>query len=505
MKKIRLISLLLSLLFVLLCFTACSDPKETEKPTTTGESQTNEDGDPRKTIQDTVPKDLKYKDDTVTFFVRNDTDLYKYEISCEELKNDTLFDAIHYRNMDVESRLGVSIKTIGQPGNFNVHTAWNQTLSSSVLTNSHDYDATAFYVSTGSALAKDGIYYNLMNLSAEYGGGHLNFSKPWWNQTMVDELTIYGSLFFIGGDVTITEITDGFALAFNKDLFDQKFPDVKTENLYQLVRDGDWTIGKMTDFVSQVWDDTNSNGVIDDGDVVGFRSSSTSKASGWDGWIYALGLDLTTKDEFGEPQLTIVDDPMLMPAFEAARKLHSGTPGSLFLDKATETGIPYGNQLFGDMRLKDGAGYRASEVNYGVLPLPKYDEDQENYRTTFVNTASCIAICSNVSDERAVMLSAILELLCAESYKQVTPAYYGTVLQGQYSRDQADAEMYDLIIKSFVFSFGYAYSTVSLGAVGNIFRDLSPTFDLQTTVDSNRTMWKQNLTDLLIALENVSN
>jgi hypothetical protein len=147
---------------------------------------------------------------------------------------------------------------------------------------------------------------------------------------------------------------------------------------------------------------------------------------------------------------------------------------------------------------------RESTVNYGVLPLPKYDEEQSDYYTGFGNAASALAICSNLDSYRAAMTSAVLELLSAESYKQVIPVYYGTVLQGQYSREQSDAEMYNIILDSFVFSFGFAYSTQSLSAVGSIFRNLDPTFDIQNHIDSNRETWEQKLEELLSALDSVS-
>ena len=102
------------------------------------------------------------------------------------------------------------------------------------------------------------------------------------------------------------------------------------------------------------------------------------------------------------------------------------------------------------------------------------------------------------------MVSAVLELLSAESYKQVLPVYYETVLKGHYSREQADAEMYDLILESAVFSFGFAYSTSSIGSISGIFRRLQLDYDIQNYIDSNKDVWEQKLTDLLLALEEVS-
>ncbi|MBO5306154.1 MAG: hypothetical protein J6B12_05270, partial [Clostridia bacterium] len=81
--------------------------------------------------------------------------------------------------------------------------------------------------------------------------------------------------------------------------------------------------------------------------------------------------------------------------------------------------------------------------------------------------------------------------------------YYETVLKGHYSRDAADAEMYDKILDSFIFSFGIAYSTLSLGGFSQIFRRLDSEYDIQNFIDSNRDSWEQKLDDLLLALDSV--
>ena len=504
MKTLRILSLFLALLMMLSVLAACGDqPAETTKsPETTGAAV---EDDPRQQVKDTVPTDLNYKDETVTFFVRDDFDSYKYELACEELVNDTVYDAVHYRNIDVETRLGLEIKTIGQNGAWGKHNEWNNTLSTSVLTNTGDYDGCAFYLSTGSPLAKEGIYYNLLELTGDTDG-YLNFEKPWWNQTITSELAVYGSLFFAGGSLTLTEVSSGTCLFFNRDLFNERFPEERDTKLYQLVRDGVWTADKLAAYIAEVWDDLNSNGVIDDGDVVGTRNHAigNTAAGQMDAWIVAMGLNLTETDAYGEPQLALFNSHTV-PAYEAVRNVFGNNPGALLQQSGVvETSLANGNVLFFNTAMSHGATMRESTVNYGVLPLPKYNEEQADYRTGFGNSASAIAICSNLDVYDAAKTSAVLELLSAESYKQVIPVYYGTVLQGQYSREQADAEMYNIILDSFVFSFGFAYSTMSLNSVGSIFRDLGPTFDIQNHIDSNREIWDQKLEELLGALDVVS-
>ena len=83
------------------------------------------------------------------------------------------------------------------------------------------------------------------------------------------------------------------------------------------------------------------------------------------------------------------------------------------------------------------------------------------------------------------MMGATLELMAAGSYKEVVPAYYEIVLKSKYSDNPQDAEMYDLILNSFVFNFSFVY-TASLGTVWNMFRDLRSDFAQKYEADEER-------------------
>ena len=97
------------------------------------------------------------------------------------------------------------------------------------------------------------------------------------------------------------------------------------------------------------------------------------------------------------------------------------------------------------------------------------------------------------------MIGATLELMAAESYKQVTPAFYDIVLKSKYSNAPEDAEMYDLILNSFTISFGYCYSTQSLGNIGGLFRDI--TLDLAQSYEANKTKYETALETLIDKLD----
>ncbi len=122
MKFVRVLALLLVLLMLLPAYAACGDkPEETTKA-----PQSNVDDD-RDGEQDTVPADLKYNGETITFLVRGGSNMNQYELACEDLINDPVYDAIHYRNIDVENRLGVKVKAVARNDEF-PYTDWNNAL-----------------------------------------------------------------------------------------------------------------------------------------------------------------------------------------------------------------------------------------------------------------------------------------------------------------------------------------------------------------------------------------
>ena len=123
--------------------------------------------------------------------------------------------------------------------------------------------------------------------------------------------------------------------------------------------------------------------------------------------------------------------------------------------------------------METGNKLRNVEFEYGVLPIPKFDTEQEEYRTSCNNTASLIVVLSSLPADKTEMVGATLELMAAGSYKTVTPAYYDIVLKSKRASSAEDAEMYDLILNSYSYSFGFIHSTASIAQIGTLFRNFT--------------------------------
>ena len=499
--SIKLLSLLLSLLMLLTCFVACGGADETEQETegkdTTSETETEkETEDPRQSVKVDLPADLSFAnaaDNTITFFTRDDKDLWKYEMDVDEITNDTLWDSIYARNAKVESLLGVKIQTISQLGSWSNRNTWNETLRSAVNTKSGDFDAAAVYMASGSALVVEGMYYNLVDFP------NITLSKPWWNQAIQEETTLFDSLYFLAGDIAISETAGGGCMFFNKTMFEALNPE---DDLYQTVWDGNWTIDKLYDYVEGAWADVNSNGVTDNGDIVGINQATidTTNDGGMDLWITAMGLRLTTLED-GIPVLSFYNERSIA-AYEKVQNLYANNVGTLVGSGNNDSSFAAGMALFARGNLNSGSNFRDMAQPYGVVPLPKFDENQEAYYTSADDTVSLVVVLSSTPVDKIEMVGATLEHMAAESYKTVTPTYYEVVLKSKYSNDPRDAEMYDSILESFVYTFGFIYSALSIGNVGKLFRNL--TLDFAQEYQANSSAYQTALEKLIDKLDELS-
>ena len=507
----KLLALVLACVLLATCFIACGDttdnggtttnPPTTNKPDTSDSSSTGSSTDgrydasfDRNSVADGVPTDLSFTGETVTFFTRNDNELWQFEMDVDTVMNDTLYDAIYYRNKTVEERLGITIDTIQQAGNYTNRLTWNDTLRTAVNTKTGDFDAAAIYTSQGSVLAVEGLYYNVIDFP------HIDLEKPWWNQNIQSELTMFDTLYYLSGDIAATEMTETFCLIYNKNLYDKYYGSTGT-SIYDIVNNKEWTIGYMYDLVAGAYEDTNGDGVVSDGDVVGLTSTAPDYSQSWfEAWIPALGISYTTMNH-GIPELSFYSE-RTVGAFEQLGRLIASNPGTLAKNELVETKFVDGKALFGMTNLNAGSGLRDMKDAYGVLPLPMLNEEQGEYRTSFGNVASLVTILSSLPNDRKELVGATLELMAAESYKQVTPAYFEIAVKTKYAESPEDAQIYDLILNATTFSFGACYGTESIKGAGN----QNPITVLFRRVDRDLVqLWEENVEAYEQSLEKLIN
>ena len=90
---------------------------------------------------------------------------------------------------------------------------------------------------------------------------------------------------------------------------------------------------------------------------------------------------------------------------------------------------------------------REMESDFGIIPMPKYDVDQEHYYSFSHRThSSSIIIPVTVPETNHDLVGRVVEDMAWLSSEMVRPAFIEATLKGKYSRDNESADMIDYII-----------------------------------------------------------
>ena len=134
---------------------------------------------------------------------------------------------------------------------------------------------------------------------------------------------------------------------------------------------------------------------------------------------------------------------------------------------------------------------------YGVLPLPKFDETQKDYIATAQEwCATMVMVPVNCPDTERT--SIILDAMSSAAMNTITPAYYDVVLRGKLTRDTESAAMLDLIFDSRTFDVVYAFNwggifSAATGTVKNTTNTIAS--DLASVAPAVEEAYKQTLAD----------
>ena len=275
-------------------------------------------------------------------------------------------------------------------------------------------------------------------------------------------------LFMTTGDIALTLWDNMYVFYFNKKLAEQyNLPDI-----YQLVRDGKWTIDKLYELSSNVSQDLNGDTKYDENDLYGFL---TTKQNHMRAWIVAGETPITRQNSDGLMEACFVTE-RTQSMLDKLLRLHytdSTYMGNDVLAEPNNTTEPViftsDRALFMSGYLGNASILRNMDTDFGIIPYPMYDEEQDGYRTTAHNSVSMM--CFPVTVKDLEMSAIITEALCAESYRNVIPQYYDLVLKAKGARDDESGEMIDLIRDGLIFDFGWVHS-VPMGSIGTIMQNL---------------------------------
>ena len=460
------ISLSLALILAVLSLLSCSDKgnakSETDPVESTQQSASNTESESEteaeKTVTDTVrEKYSSYSYDGYEYkvlapspnahFAYDEVGADVNEVWVEESDGTPLNDAIFARNLATEDLLGIKVTPIFADNDEIIR---NQ-VQTEVTAGTTDYDTVLNRMDYIGPQAESGLYLNLMD--------HLDTSNPWWDKNIVETFTMFNSkLYWITGDINVFDDFAVEVLFTNKSILEQN----GFELPYKDVLEGKWTIDRMYQIAKACEKDLDGDGKMTVGkDVIGHIEGNDHIKH----WIYAMGEKSCDIDKDGNLEVNILTESHISAI---------DTLFSYMVDKQmTYTGawqdFLKGGIVFCGAMLGPINSLREMEDDFGVIPMAKKNEEQENYGHYVSNgwtTAYAIPMTNKDPDRTGI----ILEVLCGFSTDTVRSALYDVLFAAKLVRDTESVEMLDIIFdtKSYDWAVDFSWG----GSFANLYNGI---------------------------------
>ncbi len=466
----KMLSLVLAVLMLLPMAAACAETIDeggtsaSTDASTLDPSGSDPISDETELSSKTLPSDLRFVGETITFLSR-DSSFVNDELTVEDLNGSMVNDAVYRRNEKIQEQLGVDFDNVMLTG--------DQYVVSTELRNAANSGEAYFDISANSTYST--IMYTGENILLDLTDcEYIDLDAVYWSQGFNESASIGDAQYLATGALSLSLIRYMFVTFYNKNLLES----AQYENLYDVVDDLRWTLDYQIQLSKDLFRDNDGSGTVSDGDTVGCLTSTILYV---DPYWSSCDIPILKKDadnllvfDLDTERLSSVVDKLIILFHESNAWVDnsSGDDG-----KQNAMGSLFGNGSVGTATMRlcsvETAQFVSMSDEYGVIPVPKYDEVQDKYYTFLHDQFTSYGITSVLAndDERVQMLGAVLEALALESYKSVVPSYYEAALKGRYLEDSDSWRMLDMIYENVKVDAGVLY-TKSLDSIHQAPRDM---------------------------------
>ncbi|MBE6611110.1 MAG: hypothetical protein E7632_01345 [Ruminococcaceae bacterium] len=394
---------------------------------------------------------------TFTILDANDYPDMHINMPGDEMNGDIINDALFERDGKIEDLFNVDIKY------EQITNATNgiNTLRSSELAGDGIYNLCISTVCGGrlATLATEGILANLCAIP------NLTLDANWWSRLMYENCRLGDKMYFTTGDISPTVYQTPGCIYLNQKLLVDYQIDT---DFYQLVRDGKWTVDELLNVTRDAAIDVNQDGAMKVGDdffgMIYLTNAVTSSIM-----LVGCGESLLAND--GQNLSVALNSERLADVVEKIREVSepvSYSKQSTVFDLTFKVDKAIAGVNCVEIAITD---LRDMESDYLVLPMPKFDEAQEGYRSMLNGWADCFVAVPKGAE--AEFTGFITEALAYESYASVRPKVYDLVLKQKGARDEGSAEMLDIIFNTTYLDFMgiYEFASLPTGMANVLFKD----------------------------------
>lgn len=435
---------------LLLQLVSCSTGDNTSHPSTeTIDTATIEQQTETETDYLTQYAGVDYAGATYTFGTTSNEQYPNYV--GDDLNGESVNDAQFNRDVFVESSYNVSIEYI----KYEDLGVFGDAVRNQVVAGDHTLDCMeAEMVYSICPLSGTGVLADLNSITG------LDLTASWWSQNMNKELTIGNKLYATTGPIAFSYYYSPRIVAYNLRLAEE----YKVGDLYAVVEEGKWTLDAMYNSMQSVTHDLNGDGKMDEDDMWGASVDEYSAA----GFYISAGGTQTKINDDGS--LNFLYD--LPENYDRIEKIASIVGNGAVTQKAEELASRSGTYNIIDKvySFKNGnvlyLGYGAQAIafylrdmedDYGILPVPKYDENQNEY-ITFANAHVPAYIAIPANNNRGDMHGVLLGSLGYISQRDIQPLVAGVTLKGKAARDEGSQKMIDIIYEDIYLDLNSCYN-----------------------------------------------
>ncbi|MCL2518586.1 MAG: hypothetical protein FWF15_08495 [Oscillospiraceae bacterium] len=403
-------------------------------------------------IDPKLPTDIRYDGYEFRVYTKGLTNVHwkSIDIAALEINGEPINDAVYARNLAISEKYGVTVLDI--PGDYNNMDAG---ATKSILSGDDEYDMMCYHTI---GLVNNGYLINL------YDVPYLNLTQPYYDQNCVESLTIKGKLFAVTGDLLMMDNNATWCVQFNKNMGnDLGLEAIYGKSMYDLVNANEWTLGFLYTTAKMAAKDVDGDGIMHElNDIWGFQTE------GYNNYAFLIGSGerIASLDKDGYPQINLYGEraaTVMQTVLEVQNDKKVGLNSAMPIGYADVWSEVMDKNFIESRVLYNVAGlnrvtlFRTMEVDFGILPIPKYEEKQEGYQNPVsLWCANYISIPKSATVLERTGI--IIEALSCESKYTLLPAYYEITLKTKASRDEDSLEMLDLIFATTVFDLGYYYN-----------------------------------------------
>ncbi|MBO4229899.1 MAG: hypothetical protein J5938_06085 [Clostridia bacterium] len=433
----RWLSLLPALLLAFPALFSCGETQIPDEIPTTGPESGAETEEPAVSERYDIPEpDLPALDcGGETFWIaggQNDVFLF-----AETLIGEVVNDAVFRRNLLVEEQYNLKLKRLAASQEITNLIAAGETMDL-IYRDAPGFAATVF----------SGGYQNLTNIP------YLSLEAEYWSPNAFRGLNVDSQVFFLPNEISMDPLSMTSFLYFNKRILNE----YDLENPYDLVYGNEWTIDKYLELIRKVPRDLNGDGKMDDQDLFGdihryeYRTAAFLQLYFGCGQTYTRpdpdsGRVLAMDGEFTQALIdklyVVLNDPSIcVDHFNNYTDEDYQEYLRLFME---------GHGLFLQSEIRAMNVLREMEDDFGIIPNPKFNSDQENYYNRVHPYAGMFAVSVTAPDTERTGI--VTEYMAWLSHCTVLPAYYEITIKQKRTRDTDAEEMLDIIRRSMVYEF----------------------------------------------------